>query len=225
VLCGLCRGIPGRAPPPGGLCATALAPGHARADNRLREPDAARTVFLRFGSHCFDGYVDTCRLSSPCVQVNVYHATLTITGSLYCTYTPAFSRPKGRPEKVPGYMHRPRDKDLGRKIGDAMAKARHDVGWTQERLAEALDISVVHAGLLERGQRLPSISTLISMAEVLDLSLDGLFLKKRQGGSKPVDEVSRLVNALDAGIRPMVIAFLKAGAASARPTTATRKRA
>ena len=121
-------------------------------------------------------------------------------------------------------MHRRRDKDLGRKIGDAIAKGRRDLGWTQERLAEALDISVVHAGLLERGQRLPSIPTLISMAEVLGLSLDSLFLQKRLGGAKPVDEVSRLVNALNAEMRPMVIAFLRAGAASARPRAGSRKR-
>ena len=85
---------------------------------------------------------------------------------------------------------------------------------TQARLAEALDISVVHAGLPERGQRLPFIPRLISMAEVLGLSLHGLFLNKRQVGVKQVDEVSRLVNALDKEMRPMVIAYLRASVAS-----------
>ncbi|MDX2087880.1 MAG: helix-turn-helix transcriptional regulator [Kofleriaceae bacterium] len=112
-------------------------------------------------------------------------------------------------------MHRWRDQDLGRRIGGAIARARREFGWTQARLAEELEISVVHAGLLERGQRLPSLPTLILMAEVLGLSLDGLFLPdKDRGGRRDLDEVSRLVGALTPELRPLVIAFLRAGVAA-----------
>ena len=108
-------------------------------------------------------------------------------------------------------MPRTRDTELMRKVGAAMGKARRQLGWSQQVLAEELDISVVHAGLLERGQRLPSLAILIAMADVLGLSLDDIFLKKRRGNVKETDEISRLVNALDPDLRPMAVAFLRAG--------------
>jgi transcriptional regulator with XRE-family HTH domain len=111
-------------------------------------------------------------------------------------------------------MQRRRDRELARKIGEAIATGRREVGWTQERLAEELSISVVHAGLLERGQRLPSLSTLIGVAGVLGLSLDELFLGDRRQARAEGEEVARLLQATPTELRSMAIAFLRAGVAA-----------
>jgi transcriptional regulator with XRE-family HTH domain len=80
-------------------------------------------------------------------------------------------------------MHRNRDRQLAKKVGDAIGAARRMRGWTQEQLAGALEISTNHAGLLERGQRLPSLGMLIAGAEVLGPSLDDLLLGEGAAGT------------------------------------------
>lgn len=115
-------------------------------------------------------------------------------------------------------MHRTRDQILARKVGSAIGGARRGRGWTQEQLAEVLDITPNHAGLLERGERLPSLGTLIVAAKTLGLSLDALLLEgeagralaRRQAGA----EAARLVAAMPDELRPLVMDFLRAGAAA-----------
>lgn len=109
-------------------------------------------------------------------------------------------------------MHRTRDRQLARKVGAAIAHARRARSWTQEQLAEALDISANHAGLLERGQRLPSLAMLVDVAELLGLSLDEMLLagqgERRRAGS----EAAELVASMPDELRPMILALLRAGA-------------
>ena len=121
-------------------------------------------------------------------------------------------------------MDRIRKAGLGRKIGNAIGEARGQLGWSQQKLAEALDISVVHAGLLERGQRLPSLPMVINIAELLGISLDEIFLKRRQVEAPHSDEVSRLINALEPELRAMAIAFLRAGASAPKRKRPSTKR-
>ena len=60
--------------------------------------------------------------------------------------------------------------DLGRRI----RKQRAQRGWTQEALAERVNVSTSFVGHVERGTRKASLETLVSMANVLDVSLDYL---------------------------------------------------
>lgn len=55
-------------------------------------------------------------------------------------------------------------------IGANMKKARLKAGLTQEKLAERMDISSIHYGKLERGQRKASLETLVRTADALDTS-------------------------------------------------------
>lgn len=70
-------------------------------------------------------------------------------------------------------------------IGKRIQKYRTKAGFTQEQLAEALDCSSSFITALERGIRLPSISSLVSLAEVLDVSTDVLLGVKRKGCENP----------------------------------------
>jgi transcriptional regulator with XRE-family HTH domain len=60
--------------------------------------------------------------------------------------------------------------DLGRRI----RKQRTQRGWTQETLAERVNVSTSFVGHVERGTRKASLETLVAIANVLDVSLDYL---------------------------------------------------
>jgi len=59
-------------------------------------------------------------------------------------------------------------------IGQNIKTARKAKLLTQEQLAELLDISVIHYGRLERGERRPSIDQLAKLAYHLDTSIESL---------------------------------------------------
>jgi transcriptional regulator with XRE-family HTH domain len=64
---------------------------------------------------------------------------------------------------------------LRRKFGERLKEIRLQRGMTQERFAEALDISVDFLSLIERGVNAPSFNTLEKIAKRLRLSVTELF--------------------------------------------------
>lgn len=56
-------------------------------------------------------------------------------------------------------------KDLCR-IGRRLRKAREAKDLTQEQLAELVDKSAAHVGLIERGERVPSLATFLDIISV-----------------------------------------------------------
>lgn len=70
-------------------------------------------------------------------------------------------------------------------IGKRIQKYRTKAGYTQEQLAEALDCSSSFITAMERGIRLPSITSLIALAEVLDVSADVILGVKRKSCENP----------------------------------------
>lgn len=59
-------------------------------------------------------------------------------------------------------------------MGDRIREARKNKKFTQEQLAELLDISVEFVSHIERGSRLPSMQVFIKLIEVLNVSADYL---------------------------------------------------
>lgn len=59
-------------------------------------------------------------------------------------------------------------------FGSRLKQARRECGFTQERLADELNISTDHLGKLELGRRGVSIDLLIDISNVLHVSLDYL---------------------------------------------------
>ena len=59
-------------------------------------------------------------------------------------------------------------------LGHRIRKQRTQRGWTQEALAERVNVSTSFVGHVERGTRKASLETLVSIANVLDVSLDYL---------------------------------------------------
>lgn len=59
-------------------------------------------------------------------------------------------------------------KEIGRKI----KKARENKGYTQEQLAEKVNLSVQHISVIERGLKAPKLDTFIRIANVLGVNAD-----------------------------------------------------
>ena len=66
-------------------------------------------------------------------------------------------------------------------IGRRIADLRREVGFTQGELAEKADISAVHLSNIELGKKTPGLSTLIRIAEALDVATDWILRANTPG--------------------------------------------
>ena len=66
-------------------------------------------------------------------------------------------------------------------IGRRIADLRREVGFTQGGLAEKADISVVHLSNIELGKKMPGLSTLIRIAETLNVATDWILRANTPG--------------------------------------------
>lgn len=64
-------------------------------------------------------------------------------------------------------------------LGNAIRAARMKKGYTQEHLAEILNITPSHLKMMEGGRRNPSVPLLFQMMELLDFSVDALVFPDR----------------------------------------------
>src|SRR3954466_13933868 len=83
--------------------------------------------------------------------------------------------------------------DLAKKIGAAARTARKARRWSQADAAEHIGISSEFYARIERGQTMPSTSTLVAMGQALDVSLDVITgrVRGREPAARPrsaVDE-------------------------------------
>lgn len=61
-----------------------------------------------------------------------------------------------------------------RPLGIKIKRAREKKGYTQEKLAEKLNLSVQHISVIERGVKAPRMDTFIRIANELDVNADYL---------------------------------------------------
>ena len=72
-------------------------------------------------------------------------------------------------------------------------KAREDLGYTREKFAEKLDVSVSYLAELERGRTGISVKMLVKVCNVLGLSADYvLFGNDRQEDTMRLDAIHRV---------------------------------
>ncbi|MBR5481974.1 MAG: helix-turn-helix transcriptional regulator [Bacteroidaceae bacterium] len=72
-------------------------------------------------------------------------------------------------------------------------KAREDLGYTREKFAEKLDVSVSYLAELERGRTGISVKLLVKVCNVLGLSADYvLFGNERQDDALRLDAIHRI---------------------------------
>jgi transcriptional regulator with XRE-family HTH domain len=94
---------------------------------------------------------------------------------------------------------------LAVRIGAAVRTCRTKLGWSQAVLAERVDASVEYVSFIERGQRLPSVGTLVRLAHVLGVSAGSLLGEEKAAP----DQLQALVSAVPEAARPAVIGMLQ----------------
>lgn len=70
-------------------------------------------------------------------------------------------------------------KSLNIAIGNRIKLAREDMGWTQEELAEKIDLSTQFISTIERGVAGASLGTVIRLCDVLNVSSEWLLCGKQ----------------------------------------------
>lgn len=81
-----------------------------------------------------------------------------------------------------------------KKLGERMRKERLSLGITQEVLAEKAGISVSFLGQVERGERKPSLETVVNIANSLSVTVDFLLSDSYKTAPKSlIDELAYLV--------------------------------
>lgn len=61
------------------------------------------------------------------------------------------------------------------KLGKKVQKLRKSLGYTQEELAEKLNISRTHMGHIEQGRKSPSLKLMDKLAKALKVKVPDLF--------------------------------------------------
>ena len=82
-------------------------------------------------------------------------------------------------------------------LGAAIRAARLKKGYTQEQLAELVEITPTHEKHIESAHRLPSVEVLFSIAQALDLSLDSVVFPEQDAMSECVNEIQVMLNQCD----------------------------
>ena len=68
-------------------------------------------------------------------------------------------------------------------FGKRVREARNKAHFTQEVLAEKVDIAVTYLGEIERGEKTPSLDVSINLAESLEVSCDYLLRDSVEAGT------------------------------------------
>ncbi|MBP1736772.1 MAG: helix-turn-helix domain protein [Oscillospiraceae bacterium] len=95
------------------------------------------------------------------------------------------------------------------KLGSAIYLARLDKHYSQDELAELVDVTPAHIKHMESGHRMPSIEVLSRLVQVLNLSLDDVFFPEPKVNAK-FRKAMRLLRLCDERELRLVLALLDA---------------
>jgi transcriptional regulator with XRE-family HTH domain len=97
---------------------------------------------------------------------------------------------------------------FGARLGARIRARREALGLTQAALAERAGLTSNYVGVLERGLKVPTIDTLITIAKALDISLVALL--GDVGAKDPwVDDVLAVASSVPESLRDLALAVLK----------------
>lgn len=78
---------------------------------------------------------------------------------------------------------------LGKKLGQRIAGCRKSLNWTQDQLAERLEVDAETISRFERGAAVPSLVTLDRLAAILKVSIADLMA---DASATPTDQAIRI---------------------------------
>jgi len=97
-------------------------------------------------------------------------------------------------------------------LGKRIREERHNRNLTLEQLAEKCDISSNFLGQLERGKNVPSLKSIIKIANALEVSIDGLLfdnLGKISGQNHFINQVAEITKDFTTSQKQIIIEALK----------------
>lgn len=62
-----------------------------------------------------------------------------------------------------------------KKFAERLLELRTEKGWTEAKVAQCLGVSAISYLHYEKGQRIPSLSIIVKIAQLCDVSTDYLF--------------------------------------------------
>lgn len=71
---------------------------------------------------------------------------------------------------MPRPSQRPTEKGLLEKFGGGVRKLREKTGLSQEGFAERVDVHRTYVGMIERGEKSPTLGTVAAWAHAFDLA-------------------------------------------------------
>lgn len=77
-------------------------------------------------------------------------------------------------------------------VGEKIRKQRLSLNLTQEAAAEKSGISVGFYSNIERGEKVPSVDSLIDIVNALNLDLNSIFINQESKGNKPKSQKNTL---------------------------------
>jgi transcriptional regulator with XRE-family HTH domain len=102
-------------------------------------------------------------------------------------------------------------KTFGARLGARLRARREGLGWSQAELAERIDISANYVSVLERGLKLPTLDTLVALAQALNVPASELLGEPQ---SDPwLEEVVTVAATMPRSLRPVALVVLRAIAA------------
>lgn len=99
-------------------------------------------------------------------------------------------------------------------IGKWIREKRLEKSWSQEDLAERVNLSAVYIGMIERGEKLPKLETFIKIVNVLEVSADELLVDVIDQGfeiqlSKYTEQIGKLNENEQKRIYKIIEAYLQ----------------
>ena len=109
---------------------------------------------------------------------------------------------------------KPGKMQLDKRVGGNIRTERERRGISRERLAEMLDLTVSHLGLIERGERGATALTLEKLSQILGVSVDALIRKPDEQDCPPEEnpaagKILSIVSGFDDEEMEFVIKFMQ----------------
>lgn len=82
-------------------------------------------------------------------------------------------------------------------LGKKIRQTQKTEGITQAVLGEKVNLSTAHIGHIERGTRIPSLETVHSIAQALNVSMDYLLLDSSDAGESALVAVASSIKGKD----------------------------
>lgn len=96
--------------------------------------------------------------------------------------------------------------DERKRLGRRVKQLRHRRGYTQEQLAERMDVNAKYLSSIERGMENPTLDLLIRLAHGLQVDLHALF--QEAPNAEPPEQLRRKIHGFVAEMRAEELAQL-----------------